>query len=110
MKELIGEKIRIQRLTKGYSQEYMANELDLSVSAYSNIERGVTDLTVKRLFEIAEVLDVNALALLAESDTKPILRDPDLVWYKSELESLKKEVEGLRKEFSQKKVNRKTKK
>ncbi|MBS1526465.1 MAG: helix-turn-helix transcriptional regulator [Bacteroidetes bacterium] len=54
----VGEKIRLQRLTKNYSQEYMAFMLDISQAAYSKIERGETELTLKRIYEIAEILEV----------------------------------------------------
>ena len=47
--ELISKKIRISRLEKTYKQEYMAEELGISQSAYSKIERGETDITVSQL-------------------------------------------------------------
>jgi transcriptional regulator with XRE-family HTH domain len=55
----IGEKIRIHRLTKSYSQEYMAFMLDISQAAYSNLERNETEITIKRIYEIAEILEVS---------------------------------------------------
>jgi len=60
----VGEKIRIQRLTRNYSQEYMAWSLNISQAAYSNIERGETDITVTRIFEIAEILEISAFELM----------------------------------------------
>lgn len=62
--ETIGDKIRIRRLTKNYSQEYMAFMLDISQAAYSNLERNETDLTVKRIYEIAEVLEISPFEFL----------------------------------------------
>lgn len=55
----IGEKIRIQRVTKRYSQEYMAFCLEISQAAYSKIESGETTLTLPRVYEIAEILEVS---------------------------------------------------
>lgn len=55
----IGEKIRLKRLEKRLSQENMAFELDISQAAYSKIELGQTDLTIRRIFEIAEILEVS---------------------------------------------------
>jgi len=63
----IGELIRIQRVIKGYSQEYIANQLDMSQSAYSNMERGNTEVSAKRLCEIADILEVPPLLLLPKS-------------------------------------------
>jgi transcriptional regulator with XRE-family HTH domain len=57
--ENIGEKIRLKRLEKGLSQENMAFDLDISQAAYSKIELGQTDLTVRRIFAIAEILEVS---------------------------------------------------
>jgi len=66
MKEKVAEKIRIFRLAKNYSQQNMADELGITVAAYSNIERGVTDITVTRLYQIAEILEISALRFLKE--------------------------------------------
>jgi transcriptional regulator with XRE-family HTH domain len=60
----VGEKIRLQRLTKNYSQEYMAFALDISQAAYSKIERGETVLTLPRVYEIAEILEVSPFAFM----------------------------------------------
>lgn len=62
--ELIGEKIRIQRLTKKYSQEYMAWSLDISQAAYSKLERDETEMTIPRIYAIAEILEISPFILL----------------------------------------------
>ncbi len=53
-----GQTIRQLRLSKGLSQENISEELSISVSAFSKIERGQTDLGVTRLLEILRILDV----------------------------------------------------
>lgn len=60
------EKIRLQRLQRGLSQENMADLLNLSTTAYGDIERGKTDLTLSRLTQIAQVLAVSPLVLLSD--------------------------------------------
>lgn len=60
----VGEKIRIQRLIKNYSQEYMAFALDISQAAYSNVERNETKITLERVFEIAEILEISPFELM----------------------------------------------
>jgi transcriptional regulator with XRE-family HTH domain len=60
----VGEKIRLQRLTKKYSQEYMAFALNISQAAYSKIERDETELTIQRIFDIGEILEINPYTLL----------------------------------------------
>jgi transcriptional regulator with XRE-family HTH domain len=54
----IADKIRLARLAKNLSQQNMADELNITVAAYSNIERGVTDISVTRLYQIAGILDL----------------------------------------------------
>lgn len=62
--ELISKKIRISRLEKTYKQEYMAEELGISQSAYSKLERGETDITVSQLRKIATILGLTLIDLL----------------------------------------------
>lgn len=54
----IGDKIRKVRELKGYKQEYVAEKVGLSVTAYGNIERNDSSLTYDRLEQIANALEV----------------------------------------------------
>lgn len=60
----LSEKIRQIRLQKGLSQENMADMLGLSTTAYGDIERGRTELSVSRLENVAKLLDVQLPELL----------------------------------------------
>lgn len=64
MKEKLAERIRFIRVQQGLSQQNVADELGITVAAYSNIERGVTDINITRLFEIAEILKTTPTELL----------------------------------------------
>jgi transcriptional regulator with XRE-family HTH domain len=66
MKEKVAERIRITRLSKGLSQQNIADDLGITVAAYSNIERGVTDVSVSRVYQIATILQVNPFSLFVE--------------------------------------------
>jgi transcriptional regulator with XRE-family HTH domain len=44
---------------RNYTQEYMAEVLSISQRAYSSLENGQTQLTVDRLVDVAEALQVN---------------------------------------------------
>lgn len=57
--EQILEKIKTIRMVRGYTLEYMANELNISASTYRKVETNETKLTVVRLIEIAEILEVS---------------------------------------------------
>lgn len=63
----IGTRIRQLRLERGFSQENMADELGISTTAYGDIERNKTDVTVSRLQRIAQILNTNWMDLFAES-------------------------------------------
>ncbi len=77
MKEKLAERIRMTRLMKSLSQQNMADELGITVASYSNIERGVTELTVVRLDAIAKILGVSLQSLLNFEEIK-IIQDPKL--------------------------------
>lgn len=62
----IGEKIREFRIRKGYSQEVMADILEMSSTGYAKIEQNKTpNLSLKRLNQIAEALETNIFELLS---------------------------------------------
>ncbi|PKO96701.1 MAG: hypothetical protein CVU12_03750 [Bacteroidetes bacterium HGW-Bacteroidetes-7] len=53
----IRERIKRERRSLGYTQEYMATILGISVNSYREIESGTTLLVNPRLEEIAKILD-----------------------------------------------------
>jgi len=55
-----GEKIRFLRNLKGISQDFMAAKLNITQPAYASIEGDKTKLSVERLKEIANLLEVKA--------------------------------------------------
>ncbi|TAF33914.1 MAG: XRE family transcriptional regulator [Cytophagales bacterium] len=61
---LIGNKIRHIRELKDYTQEFLAETLQISQSSYARIETGTTDLTITRLYQISDVLGVTPSELL----------------------------------------------
>lgn len=60
----VHEKIRFLREAKNWSQEDMAEKLNMSISGYSKIERGATKAYIPKLKQIAEVLDVDLIELI----------------------------------------------
>jgi transcriptional regulator with XRE-family HTH domain len=63
-------KIKQIRELKNFTQEYVAQKLGLSTRAYSKIESGETQLTINRLNEISEVLEIQPLEILGFDDKK----------------------------------------
>jgi transcriptional regulator with XRE-family HTH domain len=60
----IREKIRIARLIKGYSQNYMAVQLNISQRAYCKLECGKTKLSLKRFLVIVNLLEIDGGVLV----------------------------------------------
>jgi transcriptional regulator with XRE-family HTH domain len=60
------ENIKKIRGEKKITQADISEKLGLAQNNYGNIERGITELTVSRLYEIANVLGVSANELLGE--------------------------------------------
>lgn len=61
----VGQSIRKLRELRNLTQEYVAIQLDMSQSAYCKVETGATQITLKRLTQIALVLDVQPEDILA---------------------------------------------
>jgi transcriptional regulator with XRE-family HTH domain len=60
----IAANIRTKREKRNYTQEYLAYKLSISQNAYSKIELGYTKITLERLFQIAEILEIDVISLL----------------------------------------------
>lgn len=68
--ETVLANIQDARKTKGFTLENMADELNISHSAYRKIENNQSKLTVERLMQIAVILETSANELLNETQTR----------------------------------------
>jgi len=75
--KLLRENIRKIRELRNYTQEYMAEQLGLSVSGYGKIERSDSDINLSRITQIAEILNVSR-AVLLEFNSEEILKNLNL--------------------------------
>jgi len=66
--------IKKLRELKGYTREVMADELNLSVSGYGKIERGEVEFSIKKIFEIAHILNTDIYKIL-NLDTSEIFNE-----------------------------------
>lgn len=62
----VEQRIRRFREKKGFSQDYMALELEISQASYARLENGDTQLSVERLMQIAKILQVHFSQLVGE--------------------------------------------
>ena len=67
----VNEKIRKFREAKDWSQEQMAEKLDMSLNGYAKIERGESKIYLDKLEQIAQVFDIDVVELM-QSDGKNI--------------------------------------
>lgn len=65
------EKIRKLREAKAWSQEQMAEKLNMSLNGYAKIERGESKIYLEKLEQIAQVFDIDVVELM-QSDGKNI--------------------------------------
>jgi transcriptional regulator with XRE-family HTH domain len=65
IKKMIGTKIKFIREDRKITQESIASRLGISQTAYSKIESNQTQLTIERLKEIAEILQVPETELIS---------------------------------------------
>ncbi|MBP5611698.1 MAG: helix-turn-helix transcriptional regulator [Bacteroidales bacterium] len=56
--------LRVIRMGKGLSQEALAQDLGITTSAYSKIERGETNVSLDRVLQILDSLAVNFYEVL----------------------------------------------
>lgn len=62
---MYGEKIKMIRELRGFSQEHMASKLDMGQNSYSRIEKNQTKLTAEVLEKIAKELGVSPIDILS---------------------------------------------
>ena len=67
----VNEKIRKIREAKEWSQEQMAEKLNMSLNGYAKIERGESKIYLDKLEQIAQVFDIDIIELM-QSDGKNI--------------------------------------
>ena len=111
----IGNKIKKIRELKNFTQNYMADSLGISQSAYSKIELGELEVTMSRLEKIAEIFKMKTEDVLSFNDKMIFnisnnlnggnvfgeinyhLSENERKMYEDQIKILKNEIEFLRK-------------
>lgn len=65
--KLIGERIKKRRKTLGMTQDALAEHLNVSIGYVSQVERGITKISLDLLGAISTVLDCDIAGLITES-------------------------------------------
>ncbi|KAF2514994.1 helix-turn-helix transcriptional regulator [Flavobacterium foetidum] len=58
MKTSIGNKIKSIRELKNYTQQYVAEQLEMTQAGYSKIERGTASLSIEKLEQLSVILEL----------------------------------------------------
>jgi transcriptional regulator with XRE-family HTH domain len=87
MVKKVTENIRILRESKGYSQDYMAELMGITQSAYARFERGVTKTDLKTIDLIAQALEMSVIDVLTYPDRYVNIKD-----FEQETASIEPEV------------------
>ncbi len=81
------ERIIELRKRKGFTQSLMAEKLGIAPNNYGKIEKGITEMTVNRLNQIAEILSISVVELL--------VGEPQTMQSDERVKELEKRVEEL---------------
>jgi transcriptional regulator with XRE-family HTH domain len=103
----LAERIKLLRMFHGWTQEEMAEKLDLAASSYAKIERGQTDVPFSRLQQIAEVFKIeledffrlnekNVFNIIGNSDIQAISSISSINIYTCEASKFQHENEKLK--------------
>jgi transcriptional regulator with XRE-family HTH domain len=87
----------------------MADELGITAAAYSNLERGVSDISITRLFQVARILnqtpqwfieEMNSSKDLFKTDVRDLNVQHDLLILQKEVAFLKQQVQVIQSELT----------
>jgi transcriptional regulator with XRE-family HTH domain len=101
----VGDNIKKLRELRNYTQQYLADQLEISLSGYGKIERNETDVSLSRLQQIADILGIDIHGILRFDDKHLFNLNNNEVangqvnnYYSGREELLERIIEQLRKE------------
>lgn len=71
---VVSANIRKIREYRNYTQDYLAAKLGISQNAYSKIELGYSNITLGRLINIAEILEVDLVDIIKATNHEEFWR------------------------------------
>lgn len=66
--EAFGRNLRSIRKEKGFSQERLAHDSGIDRSYLGKVERGMVNLTIEKLYQLAECLECSPKNLIVDFD------------------------------------------
>ena len=107
IKKILGDNIRRLRLSRGWTQVYLADVLELTPSFFALVESGQRGMSLEVIESTAEIFDVPVASLFIDhninqkkSDDRPLLRNYELQQLKQKLnneiqKSINESIEAL---------------
>ncbi|TAF97114.1 MAG: helix-turn-helix domain-containing protein [Cytophagia bacterium] len=89
--------IKAVRASKGLTQNVMAEKLNMTQSNYTKLERGLTQITIERLEEIAVVFEMSIWSIV-NYDGDVTIEKSDIESWRNEVLRLQTKLEKLQKE------------
>lgn len=65
----IGQRIQVRRKQRGYTQEQLADLMNVSIQMVSNLERGNKAIRIDNLIKLSEILEVSTDYILTGKET-----------------------------------------
>ena len=88
-----GERIRQLRIRNGFTQEKIANVLNINQSYYGRIETGKRGCPVELFIQLSDLFDVSLDYLILGRSGSVLLKESDVTHLKSEIKKLVKCLE-----------------
>ena len=97
----VGGNIRRLRENNKWSQQIIAERLNISIPAYSKIEAGVTDVNLSRLEQIAHLFDTGLSGLFVQNKAVSPVITTEYTRLEKELQEAEKEIIQLQRKVIQ---------
>ena len=68
--KLIGKRIKNQRVSMGLTQEMLAEKLEVTIGYVSQVERGITKISLDLLAKLSDILQKDVSFFIAGSSTE----------------------------------------
>jgi transcriptional regulator with XRE-family HTH domain len=101
MNTTVGGKIRRMREDNNWSQQIIAEQLSISIPAYSKIETGVTDVNLSRLEQIAHLFNTSLTTLFSDDKVIPPVVSTEYAKLERDLLDAEKEIIYLQRKVIQ---------
>ncbi|GAB3167551.1 helix-turn-helix domain-containing protein [Telluribacter humicola] len=93
-------KIKSIRVKKNLTQDDVAKHLGMAQSNYARMERGLSQITVERLAELAEIFEMSPEAIMGYSEEGGDFKE-DAQYYYNQVKKLEEKVKKLQKELEE---------